>query len=229
MSNFDPNQPLPMCETGKQPLQMALRHFYATEYLELIKIDCTAAGRALCKFLVANGIKMIASDFDLTMTSVHSGGAVAAAAENPILTSLSPDFDQWAECASSMGMRICVVTFSDKKFIPPHINNGLAGRDLVIATLLMSKARFPVEEVYPFYPNFYAEKSEYELLNLKEPMHKSKRFHLRKVCHDFQLNPWEVLLLDDTKENCTVAVEDGFLVLCVHGKKGFSYSKIVPA
>lgn len=109
------------------------------------------------------GITHIASDFDLTMTTVHSGGPVRldSKAYNTVVSSLSTSFDYFASFANKRGIDLCVVTYNDSATIPSLIAKAgapssaaeyVGGADLVAHVLKHCNAQFLVKKVYGFYP-----------------------------------------------------------------------------
>eukprot|EP00922_Rhytidocystis_sp_ex-Travisia-forbesii_P043966 GHVS01065556.1.p1 GENE.GHVS01065556.1~~GHVS01065556.1.p1 ORF type:complete len:218 (-),score=56.41 GHVS01065556.1:610-1185(-) len=63
-------------------------------------------------------LKVLAMDFDLTMTNKHSGGILELSSPSSssfLSSSLCPSFVHFAQLAHSRGLKICVVTFGDSK------------------------------------------------------------------------------------------------------------------
>lgn len=176
--------------------------------------------------LISCGIKIIATDFDLTMITKHSGGHIDAQEdERGILTSLSGDFDFFASAATKRNLRLVCVTFSDPKTIEGD-SRRIAGESLVKKVLEKSRANFQIEKVYAFWPENWAMSRDYKMLNLTCPMPHDKSYHLQKVCEDYRVTLNEILLIDDDISNCRSAARAGALVLHVTGKKGFNFNSI---
>ena len=105
------------------------------EYFRLWFSEWSVSGRChedLFEWMTQTGIKVIACDFDLTMTSVHSGGYVFPGSElaNSVLSSLSSEFQLFASFASSRDFRLACVTFADSN----TCTGGIGGNQLVSQT-----------------------------------------------------------------------------------------------
>lgn len=55
---------------------------------------------------------------------------------------------------------------------------------------------------------------------------KSKNFHLELVCGDFNVNPEQVLLIDDDRTNIIEAAKAGYLTLHVRKGLGLSFTSM---
>eukprot|EP01068_Selenidium_serpulae_P009938 Selendium_serpulae@DN5357_c0_g1_i1.p1 len=175
----------------------------------------------LLDFLKDNtNISMIAADFDLTMTTKHSGGVIDKADPKGIMDKLSAEFNNFAFLANEKNLRVACVTFSDEKTVEGQ-SNRLAGAPLVEAVMLKGEAKFRVEKVYGYFPMLYQQKENYKALGLSSPMPYYKTYHLSRLCADFSLAPHEVLLIDDDVHNCRQAVAEGYLALGIKGRRGF--------
>lgn len=204
------------------------------------------ASESLVDKLVALGIKYIASDFDLTMTTVHSGGPICLSSKKcaTVLASLSPSFDEFATYACKRGIRICVVTFNDASAIPPGSTGLLSltspvkeldtrrddmylgGTSLVEQVLKECNAQFRIERVYAYYPPLYGARENFRALGLNRPMPNSKSYHLDSLCADFQLPRSAVLLIDDDYNNCCSAAQEGYPTLTVCSRRGFRVADV---
>jgi hypothetical protein len=151
-----------------------LRHFVNDGLLQnCVKEKGEEEGvKELVNLLWDNGIRWIATDFDMTMTTVHSHGPVKSGSvlHQQVISSLSPSFKLFATLAYNKGMRICVVTFNDinitwinrrtaldqkeretsDKLI--DYSDYIAGELLVHETLRKSNVTFLIERIYAFYP-----------------------------------------------------------------------------
>jgi hypothetical protein len=174
----------------------------------------------LISWVRSAGIKVIAADFDLTMTSIHSGGYVLPTDSRAprIFSSLSPEWQSFATRANAVGIRISCVTYADAN----SGSGGIGGEALVRTTLRTSQATFNLESVYGFYPENYCTPDRYIPLGLSRPMPDDKSYHLRRLCMDYQVEPHEVLLIDDDEHNCIAAERDGYFTIHVGGGRGFS-------
>lgn len=121
-------------------------------------------GEDVADFMVAwlkrRGVKVLAVDFDQTITRRHSGGCVdrEARSTHRLWRSLSPDMNALGVAAANADMPIVCVTFSDEgmksllcgpKQDPERL---LAGEGLIQTFMEMSGAAFRISRVYPFYP-----------------------------------------------------------------------------
>ncbi|KAH7648384.1 apicomplexan P36 family [Cryptosporidium bovis] len=170
-------------------------------------------------------IRTIASDFDLTMMTMHSGGFIDPQSDKGrlFLKSLSREFNILGAVAMEIGLSINVVTFSDPKLIPSEkIETNISGKSMINICLQNSNAKFKVSDYYCFYPRLWQERSEYSNLGLDAPMPPFKTFHLRKVCENENLSADQVLFIDDDIYNCANALKDGYVVLHVNGRSGYS-------
>nr|BAN65902.1 p36 protein [Babesia bovis] len=82
-----------------------------------------------------------------------------------------------------------------------------------------------IEKVYDFYPRFWSEPSQYTQLGLAAPMPRHKEYHLNQVCHDFNVQMSEIVLIDDDIHNCKNAKKIGAAVLYVKGA-GFDLTEV---
>ncbi|CDJ37514.1 p36 protein, putative [Eimeria tenella] len=201
-----------------------------TKALRLKKLLCKALSAkepctALADAVKTGGIRVIAVDFDLTMITVHSGGSASNVPDNPIFTSLSPDFDAFASAVTSRGIPIAVVTFGDPRAIASRPDR-IAGEPLVQRVLEGSAASFKVDAVFPFYPPLYQWPADYKVLGLKEPMPFSKSFHISKVLEHFGVSKEQVLLIDDDPNNCSAFAAEGGVSLRVAGDRGFDCANL---
>ena len=203
------------------------------------------AAKILVDTLWNHGIRWIATDFDMTMTTVHSHGPVLLGSElhRNVVTSLSSAFNHFATYASQKGMKICIVTFNEKGVIAlrtqlPDVESNvslteelddtafLAGEQLIQETMEKSNATFSIERIYAYFPPLYAEKPYYETLGLTEPMHLSKSFHLYSMCRDFNISRNSIVFLDDDMTNCVQAVKEGYLTIHAAFERGFHFSTV---
>eukprot|EP01066_Platyproteum_vivax_P009528 Platyproteum_vivax@DN4200_c0_g1_i1.p1 len=201
-------------------VQEGLLNFFKRKYyvdVNYSRIESEAA-MSLLNFLKLHKVEVIAADFDLTITDQHSGGFVLPNENTEVFKALSKEFDEFAEMALNEGFKIVVVTFADEK----STNNPVAisGNKLVARTLKVSKARFEPSKIYPFFPKNYQNPDAYSALGLEAPMENSKSYHLNQVCKDFQVEPHQVILIDDTIRNCVHAIQEGYLALTLRPSPG---------
>ncbi|KAH8739260.1 hypothetical protein FG386_000017 [Cryptosporidium ryanae] len=174
-------------------------------------------------------IRTIASDFDLTMMTMHSGGFIDPQSESGklFLKSLSYEFNFLGEVAMEIGIPINVVTFSDPKLIPTEkALTSISGKPMISLSLKSSNAKFKISNCYCFYPKLWQAKIDYSNLGLYAPMPPFKTFHLSKVCENEKLSPDQVLFMDDDLYNCKNALKDGYIVLHVNGRSGYSMNRL---
>eukprot|EP01053_Blabericola_migrator_P012482 Blabericola_migrator_1__12481@NODE_78_length_15130_cov_126_174401_g70_i0_p3_GENE_NODE_78_length_15130_cov_126_174401_g70_i0NODE_78_length_15130_cov_126_174401_g70_i0_p3_ORF_typecomplete_len693_score67_81HAD_2/PF13419_6/2_2e03HAD_2/PF13419_6/5_9e05Acid_PPase/PF12689_7/0_00071PGP_phosphatase/PF09419_10/0_095_NODE_78_length_15130_cov_126_174401_g70_i069639041 len=194
-----------------------------------------AADMLLC-WLKRRNIKILAVDFDNTMTRHHSGGCLDLESRlgARLWRSLSPDMNALGVAAEQAGLPIVCVSFTDNKmkgFFTSSKNNTVAGEELVQLFMQKSGASFSLARIYPFYPRLYQSPHLFQELLQSTGciapadavvMPKSKEFHLLQVCNDFGVAPEEVLLIDDDYNNITAAAASGYMAL--HVKKGVGLS-----
>ncbi|KAF8819519.1 rhoptry protein ROP9 [Cardiosporidium cionae] len=181
---------------------------------------------ALMETIIKCGIKVLACDFDLTMTTKHSGGSINPQIDRlGILSSLSQQFNQFATYAQKKGLHLVVVTFSDGHLLDDEPDE-IAGKELVDAVMKSCGATFTVEKVYGYFPPNWRNSDKFESIGLSEPMADSKSFHLSRVLQEFDVKHQEVLLVDDDLANCKAAVNEGFLSINVFGGHGFEFCNI---
>lgn len=121
--------------------------------------DETNALHELVQWLHYNDIKCIATDFDLTMLQVHSGGWIIInsfhSLYDSVLKSLSPSFTLFANDCRKQEMILCVVTFADSKTIPSYLKDvSIGGKDLVEAVINSSGNPFVIDDIFAFYPRY---------------------------------------------------------------------------
>ncbi|GFE54649.1 rhoptry ROP9 [Babesia ovis] len=162
--------------------------------------------------LEENGIKYIASDFDATMISKHSGGYCDPKSDIAVLSSVTEHFKAVAERIKRTNIKLCIVTFSDDSHVKDHPVYISGGR-MVKKALEHSKCTADIQKVYDFYPRFWESPSQYKKLGLKGPMPNYKEYHLRQICADFNVELGEIILLDDDIYNCKNAKKIGAAVL----------------
>uniref|UniRef100_A0A0G4FH33 FCP1 homology domain-containing protein n=1 Tax=Chromera velia CCMP2878 TaxID=1169474 RepID=A0A0G4FH33_9ALVE len=167
---------------------------------------------------------MIASDFDLTITTQHTGGFASKNSERyrSLLRSVSRDFCELGQMFEGAGLKISIVSFADRNSCRDR-DEERGGSDLIIDILKASQAPFQVESIIDRYPANYQDPEDYSPLGLKEPMRMSKSYHLKSLCQEYGLQKHQILLLDDSLENCNVAVQEGYPSLGVLGGEGFRF------
>lgn len=144
----------------------------------------------LLKFLEYSKIKVIACDFDLTMTNIHSGGSIhplsSPCTSYKVLHSLAYQVNQFLSAASSLGVLITCVTFAEalnknddltSSSIGDHCDE-IGGESLVRYTLQTCKATFPLTSVYSYYPENYITYEKYSSIGLTSPMTDDKRLFI---------------------------------------------------
>eukprot|EP00919_Chromeraceae_sp_WS-2016_P062985 GHVR01149089.1.p1 GENE.GHVR01149089.1~~GHVR01149089.1.p1 ORF type:complete len:155 (-),score=44.22 GHVR01149089.1:654-1118(-) len=111
----DINRPIPLQHDINRPIpvQDDINKFLTTTYKNAS--DKKEACSMFLKLLVDNGVKVLACDFDMTITTIHSGGCCPIQSEhyNKIIHSVSRSFDEFAVKAEAVGLSVCVVTFAD--------------------------------------------------------------------------------------------------------------------
>ncbi|KAJ1614469.1 P36-like protein [Cryptosporidium canis] len=171
------------------------------------------------------GIRTIASDFDMTMMTKHSGGYIDPFDDDGIVfsKSLSREFNILGSQAGRIGISISVVTFSDPMLIPYNDRDTfISGRRMIEHCLKESCAEFTVKNYYCYYPKLWQNQDQYSTLGLDYSMPPFKKYHLFKVASTDGLLPQQILFIDDDIRNCKQALNDGFIVLHVEGNDGFS-------
>lgn len=174
-------------------------------------------------------VKTIASDFDLTIMSKHSGGYInpSSLSGNNFSKSLSYEFNVFATIASNKNIPINIVTFSDPLLIPLNKrDNYISGKSMIEHCFKMSNATFVVDKYYCFHPKLWQEKSFYSKLNLSFPMPLYKTYHLSQVCEKNGLLADQVFFIDDDIENCIQALKEGYIVLHVDGDSGYTFKNL---
>ncbi|CEM01831.1 unnamed protein product [Vitrella brassicaformis CCMP3155] len=213
-----------MGESPGSKLQHTIRMHMRGNYLKDLTADPRTAGKELLVLLHRHGVKVLAMDFDNTMTTVHSGGVVDPHHDSRgVLTSLSAPVALFANDAHELGFQLCVVTFSDPNSRTD--DSQLAGESLVQAVMRNANATVPIQRVYPFFPRNYQAPDEYGVLGLSGPMANSKSYHLNRICADFGVKPNEVFLIDDDVRNCLDAMREGYPTLWVNSP-GFDFDKL---
>eukprot|EP00922_Rhytidocystis_sp_ex-Travisia-forbesii_P025298 GHVS01037129.1.p1 GENE.GHVS01037129.1~~GHVS01037129.1.p1 ORF type:complete len:289 (-),score=80.89 GHVS01037129.1:444-1310(-) len=165
-------------------------------------------------------LKVLAVDFDLTMTNKHSGGVLDLASSSSFLSSaICPAFTHFAQLAQNRGLKICVVTFSDSKLAASNTHKDgkrrkwIGGEELVRAAVQQSCSlqktgggELNIDKVFGFLPSYYQHQPVYQALGLTAPMSADKSFHLSCVYNHYGLSsPTEVLYIDDDLNNCRTA------------------------
>eukprot|EP01067_Filipodium_phascolosomae_P005379 Filipodium_phascolosomae@DN3462_c0_g1_i1.p1 len=201
-------------------LQESLRDLVAELFSPQMPLNQQVpSAMCLLEFLTTNHVSVIATDFDLTMTDIHSGGYILDV-NSEVVKSLSEQWNLFAELASNQGLKIAVVTWSDEN--STNDSRAIGGSKLVKHVLDASSASFPVHNVYAFYPRNYQTTDSYRSLGLSRPMTNDKSYHLARVCEDFKVEPNEVLLIDDTISNCVAALNEGYLALTLDSNTAHS-------
>ncbi|EAK90368.1 apicomplexan P36 family of proteins, appears to be a divergent HAD family phosphatase [Cryptosporidium parvum Iowa II] len=175
------------------------------------------------------GIRTIASDFDLTMMTKHSGGYIDPLDNDGIIfsKSLSKEFNVFGMQAENVNISISVVTFSDPLLIPSNQRERfISGRRMIEHCLKESGAKFKVKNYYCFYPKIWQSQDLYSSIGLDAPMPLFKKYHLLQVASADKLLPNQILFIDDDIRNCKQALQDGFIVLHVEGNAGFSLKSV---
>eukprot|EP00918_Siedleckia_nematoides_P071147 GHVU01155403.1.p1 GENE.GHVU01155403.1~~GHVU01155403.1.p1 ORF type:complete len:438 (+),score=30.45 GHVU01155403.1:198-1511(+) len=207
----------------------AISEFISGRYKESLKRDASAASAAtaLVTYFKERGIKIVAADFDRTMTTVHSGGHINPNVDiRSILTSLAPDFNEFGRrVEQEEGLKLVCATFSDEYTIQSSYSE-IAGDALVRAVLKASKADFSVEKVYGFFPDNYQEEQHYQTLGLSAPMTPHKSYHLQRICEEYGCKPGEVVLIDDDARNCADASANGHPAIYVKSREGFCFRSL---
>eukprot|EP00922_Rhytidocystis_sp_ex-Travisia-forbesii_P044154 GHVS01065866.1.p1 GENE.GHVS01065866.1~~GHVS01065866.1.p1 ORF type:complete len:319 (-),score=63.84 GHVS01065866.1:909-1730(-) len=162
-------------------------------------------------------LKVLAVDFDLTMTNQHSGGVIelCAASCSFLSSAICPSFLHFAHLAQSRGIKICVVTFSDGKLAEAASSKQkdgarrkwIGGEELVRTAVQRcgqkSAGKLNIDRVFGYLPSQYQQRSSYQPLGLKSPMSRDKSFHLTCLYNHYALNSSaEVLYIDDDLNNC---------------------------
>lgn len=170
-------------------------------------------------------IRTVASDFDMTMMTKHSGGYIDPFDSEGLefSKSLSKEFNIFGSQAEKVGISISVVTFSDPMLIPQTKREKfISGREMVEHCLKESSAKFKVKNDYCYYPKLWQSHDLYSTIGLNSPMPPFKKYHLLQVASTDNLSSHQILFIDDDIRNCKQALKDGFIVLHVEGNAGFS-------
>jgi len=203
-----------------------LRTFMTSTYASALKKSVSEAGNQLVAWMISRRIRLLATDFDCTMTTRHSGGHIDPKVDTRgILTSISKDFNEFATSVCSKGIPIVCATFSDKNTILTD-SSRIAGERLVEATMLHSSVTFKIAKVYGFWPENYVTTEGYSRIGLRAPMPQFKTYHLSKACEDFEVSPSEVLFIDDDVANCCQASIEGYPSLTIVRGKGFGFKDL---
>ncbi|CAB9501285.1 Inherit from apiNOG: P36-like protein [Seminavis robusta] len=196
------------------------------ESLDSTTADMGNDGVQQCRNLLkAQGIKVVAFDMDQTAVSIHSRGRLRRGdpLEN-FLNKATEDFKKLVPFLHRDGFGLSIATHSDEAefgiLVKPETH--ILGSEL--ARALISKY-FPSEIVDSFFLVAYNPRARPD--GHKEE-NKIKRYHIRKLIEHFQVEPHEILFLDDTKK----VVEDlnktcGVKAFLVDEKKGFELSDIL--
>ncbi|GBE61586.1 rhoptry ROP9 [Babesia ovata] len=131
--------------------------------------------------LEQNGIKCIASDFDATMISNHSGGYCDPNVDVDVLSSVTEHFKAVGRRLKRSPIKLVIVTFSDDTHVKDH-PVYISGARMVNKALEYSDCDARIEKVYDFYPRYWEDPSRYKLLGLNAPMPRCKEYHLNRVC-----------------------------------------------
>eukprot|EP01054_Gregarina_sp_Poly1_P004634 Gregarina_sp_Poly_1__4633@NODE_247_length_10750_cov_169_692315_g217_i0_p2_GENE_NODE_247_length_10750_cov_169_692315_g217_i0NODE_247_length_10750_cov_169_692315_g217_i0_p2_ORF_typecomplete_len663_score69_78Acid_PPase/PF12689_7/0_0032HAD_2/PF13419_6/4_3e03HAD_2/PF13419_6/1_2e04HAD_2/PF13419_6/0_0063PGP_phosphatase/PF09419_10/0_053_NODE_247_length_10750_cov_169_692315_g217_i013543342 len=196
-----------------------------------------AADMLVC-WLKRRNIRVLAVDFDNTITRQHSGGCVDIDSKVCVRLwrSLAPDMNALGVAAEQAGVPVACVSFSDAKmttclFLAGRERTLLAGDELINLFFQKSGASFSLAKIYSYYPRLYQNRQVFRELQervgvfMDERVHgmpRSKEFHLFHLCQDFGVLPEEVLLIDDDATNVAEAASAGYMVL--HVKKGLGLS-----
>jgi hypothetical protein len=161
--------------------------------------------------LKAKGVKVIAWDFDKTITLKHTSGCQQI--EKIPSVSISSDFLLLCEAAHRGGLKQCVVTFADPRMGRKGYKAGARlVREVLIKQLTQETMASLV--IIPYYPQYDKP--------ILDGIYNSKHIHLKIATEYFQVNPAEVLLVDDTPRNLVVAKQEGYKTMCV--MDGFKFS-----
>ncbi|CBZ52052.1 unnamed protein product [Neospora caninum Liverpool] len=177
------------------------------------------AAKAFADAIIACGIRVVASDYDRTAISHHSGGS-ALPTDKHILQSLTRDFHWLGEELERRGIPLYFVTFSDRG---ENRDGRIAAGPLVEATLKASDAKFGARGVFGFFPPLYSDPDEYQALGLTGPMPMDKSFHVKQVSKVSGVPEEQILLLDDDVTNCVKYCKSGGIAVHVGGHDGFDF------
>lgn len=177
-------------------------------------LSVEAAVDKFVTLLEQNGFKYIASDFDATMISKHSGGYCDPEADVDVLSSVTEYFKAMGDRLKRSPINLVVVTFSDDSHVKDH-PVYISGERMVRKALEFSKCDATIQKVYDYYPRYWEAPSRYKLLGLTAPMPKCKEYHLKKICSDFNVELNEIILIDDDIYNCKNAKQIGAAALHV--------------
>ncbi|EPR56670.1 rhoptry protein ROP9 [Toxoplasma gondii GAB2-2007-GAL-DOM2] len=180
------------------------------------------AAKAFVDAIQECGIQVVASDYDRTAISVHSGGS-ARRDDLSVLGALTPDFKLLGEELTRRNIPIYFVTFSDKG---ENRGDRIAAGPLVEATLKASNANFEAQGVFGYYPPFYSEPEDYAPLGLSAPMPTDKSFHIQQVSKASGVSEDKILLLDDDRANCVNFCRSGGAAIHVSGHEGFDFGAV---
>eukprot|EP01083_Nonionella_stella_P256434 878934_1 len=173
-------------------------------------------------------IKLVVFDMDGTATSVSQGGRVQTKNPNGVRGSdelkayvggATQDFKEIVPILLNDGFNVAIATFSDEAFMLDAKDIGtdmLAGKLLVDELL---KHSFPNNSELR---NSIAVVAQYTPDQHKDP-------HIKKLCLDLGLKPWQAVLFDDRDRNVKAAKDMYANAYHVDGGHGFSYRHFFPA
>ncbi|KEP65046.1 UNVERIFIED_CONTAM: rhoptry protein ROP9 [Hammondia hammondi] len=194
----------------------------AVERFQTQRLTGRDAAKAFVDAIQECGIQVVASDYDRTAISVHSGGS-ARRDDISVLGALTPDFKLLGEELTRRNIPIYFVTFSDKG---ENRGDRIAAGPLVEATLKTSNANFEARGVFGYYPPFYSEPEDYAPLGLSAPMPTDKSFHILQVSQASGVPEDKILLLDDDRANCVNFCRGGGVAVHVTGHEGFDFNAV---
>ena len=132
-------RPVTSAEQGRSRIGGKLlpeRQAELAKWLEEWHVSC-GGNAELLQHLRHIGITVLACDFDLTMTSIHSGGYAIRGSQqfDRVTRSLCASFNAFASMAQAHGLRLGVVTFSDAN----TCSHAAGGDELVRCTMAASE------------------------------------------------------------------------------------------
>lgn len=151
--------------------------------------------------LSEKGVKLLAIDFDLTLASMHTGGKWWGTAET-LARSIRPLFKTIIPAAQSLGIEVCIVTFSGQtKLISNVLKLSLMCDTSKITIRGGESKRTLVRED--------GDLDTAKVDGTRKQKHISSVIHARVERGESAVKPEEVLLIDDDMMNVDEAVEYG--------------------
>lgn len=151
--------------------------------------------------LSENGVKLLAVDFDLTLASMHTGGKWWGTAET-LGRSIRPLFKTIIPAAQSLGIEVCIVTFSGQtKLISNVLKSSLMCDTSKITIRGGESKRTLVRED--------GDLDTAQVAGTRKQKHICSVIQARMARGESAVKPEEVMLIDDDVMNVDEAIENG--------------------